>query len=329
MCELIIAEHGSTVGIESGRIYVKQHEKLNRTLPLNELESIILMSNSTVTAPLIKKCLYRKIPITYTTSSGINLGSLRSDQANRTEFQRQQSALYKSELAFLFSKHLVADKLRNQSLLLYRHRSDCDFSEAVNRIGLLKRKVSYVESPDALLGIEGTAAKIYFSSISRLVPANFSFSKRSRRPPLDEVNSMLGFGYSFLFNLIFSMLLNHGINPYFGFYHKDRDGHASLVSDLMEEWRPVMVDAPVLTMLRKNMITKDMFYKGSDGGVYMNKTAIGTEADFLKKHITCEKFTQNERGCKSLMAFLAAQIRSFMKAVRCRDVGEFWSPVFR
>lgn len=102
------------------------------------------------------------------------------------------------------------------------------------------------------------------------------FHGRSRRPPLDEFNSMIGLGYSVLMNEIYGKIEEKGLNPYFGFMHRDAENHPTLVSDLMEEWRAVIVDATVMSIINGNEVSKDEFNNNlEEPGCYLNKKGVG------------------------------------------------------
>ena len=99
------------------------------------------------------------------------------------------------------------------------------------------------------MGYEGAAARIYFSTLGKLIDSEFIFSGRNKRPPLDPFNSMISLGYSIILNEIYGKLEGKGLNPYFGILHKDREKHPTLASDMMEEWRAVLIDTLVMGML--------------------------------------------------------------------------------
>lgn len=83
---------------------------------------------------------------------------------------------------------------------------------------------------------------------------------------------MLSLGYSMLFNEIMSDVLSIGMHPYVGFMHRIAKGHPALVSDLIEEWRAPLVDSMVLAMVKRNMLTSDMF-ETTDEGCFLNTEA--------------------------------------------------------
>jgi len=116
-----------------------------------------------------------------------------------------------------------------------------------------------IELPKTLLGYEGNIANIYFSAFDYLVNGTIKFEKRTRRPPKNEFNALLSFGYTILLNLVRTAVNIVGLDPYFGCYHSEEYGRPSMVLDLMEEFRPVAIDYLVINTLNKNIISKNDF----------------------------------------------------------------------
>lgn len=126
---------------------------------------------------------------------------------------------------------------------------------------------------DELRGVEGLAAKDYFYAFDDLVLKNkddFFFTNRSRRPPLDRLNALLSFCYSILTNDCIAALQGVGLDPYVGFMHTDRPGRASLALDLVEEFRPVLADRFVLTLVNTGAVKPGDFEIRENGGVLLS-----------------------------------------------------------
>jgi CRISPR-associated protein Cas1 len=99
---------------------------------------------------------------------------------------------------------------------------------------------------------------------------DFAFKERSRRPPLDKLNSMLSFLYVLLANDVASALETVGLDPYVGFLHQDRPGRPSLALDVMEELRPVFADRLALSLVNRKQVTGKGFTQKESGGVLMD-----------------------------------------------------------
>jgi CRISPR-associated protein Cas1 len=124
-----------------------------------------------------------------------------------------------------------------------------------------------------LMGFEGSAAKVYFGVFDQLIfqqREDFKFKERSRRPPLDNMNSLLSFLYTLLTNEVASALEAVGLDPYVGFLHQDRPGRPSLALDLMEELRPVFADRLALSLVNRKQVTGKGFTQKESGGILMD-----------------------------------------------------------
>ena len=126
---------------------------------------------------------------------------------------------------------------------------------------------------DALRGLEGQTAAVYFGVFDELIlnqRETFAFSGRSRRPPLDPVNALLSFAYTLLANSCAGALESVGLDAYVGFLHRDRPGRTSLALDLMEELRPIFADRFVLTLINNRTIRPEHFDRQPNGAVWLN-----------------------------------------------------------
>lgn len=128
---------------------------------------------------------------------------------------------------------------------------------------------------DEVLGYEGMAAREYFKALSKIIREEFAFDGRSRQPPLDAFNSMISFGYTIVFYEIFAEVESRDLSPYIGFIHKIKRNHPALVSDMLEEWRALLIDSTILSLIQGNEISIDEFSRDEEtGAVYLSDNAI-------------------------------------------------------
>jgi len=163
--------------------------------------------------------------------------------------QHRASAVGAPELAAAF----VSGKIRNSRTLIRRH-SGRKAAATVGQLAAIARQAEAERRLDALLGIEGTAARIYFSEFGRLLSrrnhfGDFDFEARNRRPPGDPVNAMLSFVYALLVKDTLVAALAAALEPYLGLYHRPGFGRPALALDLAEEFRPLIGDSVVLTAI--------------------------------------------------------------------------------
>lgn len=176
-------------------------------------------------------------------------------------------------LAQCIEHYLVENQIKN-----YRENIDRPIAEMKY---MQQKVVEMAKSVDQLMGYEGNAARIYFRTLGKLIDPEFAFTGRNRRPPLDPFNSMLSLGYSIILNEIYGKLEGKGLNPYFGMLHQDREKHPTLASDMMEEWRAVLVDTTVMGILNGHELSVDDFYSEENKlGVFLSDRAFKI---YLKK----------------------------------------------
>ena len=249
MSYLYVSEQGANIGITNNRFQVKYKDGLVRSIPIETLEVIEVFGNIQITTQCLTECLKRGTNILFYSTNGAYFGRLISTSHVNVQRQRKQAELGKNEeFKLIFSKRIITAKIRNQIVLLRRYARSrkVEIERAVIEMQNMYKKIERATSIEQVMGYEGTAAKIYFKVIGTLIEPEFSFKGRSKRPPLDPFNSMISLGYSIIMNELYGKIEGKGLNPYFGIMHKDREKHPTLASDLMEEWRAVLIDSTVL-----------------------------------------------------------------------------------
>jgi CRISPR-associated protein Cas1 len=174
--------------------------------------------------------------------------------------------------SLMLSKAAVRAKLTNQrALLMPSLRSEGERGSqelAARQIAELIRSLDEVNTMESVLGTEGQGAAVYFGEFSRFLKPppgrGFDFTTRNRRPPRDPVNALLSFAYAMLAKDCFAAACAVGFDPYKGFFHQGRHGKPSLALDIMEEFRPVIADSVVLTLVNTEAVTKDDFVTWRD-----------------------------------------------------------------
>ena len=176
--------------------------------------------------------------------------------------------------------NVISGKLANCRIVLNRtirdHAAKVDaeaLKEASEKIGRIIERIPRTTGTDEVRGLEGQAAAEYFRVFDHLIvdqKQDFMFTERSRRPPLDEVNALLSFVYTLLAHDVRSALETVGLDPAVGFLHRDRPGRPGLALDIMEEFRPVIADRLVLSLINRKQLGKKGFTKAASGAVTMD-----------------------------------------------------------
>lgn len=232
------------------------------TIPIKEVAHLCVFGNSQVTTQSLFSLISRGVTITYFTSGGW-LQALTSAPITKNVMLRKNQFLRFSQTAtnLKLSRSIVAAKIANQRTLLRRNRTKKE-QRALVELKRLQREAENAESIESLRGMEGAAARIYWQEFSTLLhppKGSLSMDGRNRRPPKDPVNAMLSYGYTLLLRDFSSALLGIGFDPLFGFYHAMVPGRPALALDLMEAFRPLIVDSTVLRAVNDGSISPNDF----------------------------------------------------------------------
>ena len=278
MACLYITEQGSKITTSAGKIIIECRDGTKKSFPKETLESIMIFGNSSMTVPVKKFCLEKGIKVTFLSTKGKYFGRLASTSHFYAERLKKQVYLSDSNSDCLeFAKKIQAAKIHNQRIILkrYEKHSDKDIKEELDRISIYENEISQCKSVDEVLGYEGMAAREYFKALSKIIREEFAFDGRSRQPPLDALNSMISFGYTIVFYEIFAEVESRDLSPYIGFIHKIKRNHPTLVSDMLEEWRALLVDSTILSLIQGNEISIYEFSHDEEtGAVYLSDNAI-------------------------------------------------------
>src|SRR5205085_9414113 len=255
MATIYITTQGATVQRRSGQFLVCKDASILENVPETHVRQLILFGNVNLATPAVAFCLDQQIDVVFLTQGGRFRGRLNGYGGKSAAVRRRQYERARDESFCLAqAQAIVAGKIKN--LIAFARRQQ-EAASAGRELNLLKRSLERAQratSVETLLGIEGSASAAYFGLLRACVPPPWKFEKRTAHPPLDEVNAMLSLSYTLLYNRMTAHLNMIGFDPYQGFFHQVRHGHAALASDLIEGFRPLVADALVLKLLRRKQL---------------------------------------------------------------------------
>ncbi len=257
---------GAKLGKDGDCLKIKDHDEVIGEARMVETSQVVLYGAVQVSTQVVQELCKRGIPLVYCSSGGWFYGMTTGLLHKHIDLRRRQYAVAAdSDRCLVLARRFVQAKIANSRTLLRRnHRAA---PETV--IQDLKRDQVHAgaaDSLESLLGIEGTAARRYFSEFAGMLKeaepgARFDFEGRNRRPPRDPVNAMLSLLYSMLAREWTVTLQSVGLDPYLGFYHQPRYGRPALALDMMEEFRPLIADSAVLTAINNGEIRANDWFE--------------------------------------------------------------------
>ena len=259
-----IVEQNTTIRLEGERLIVQRKKDIVHTLHLYKLSQLVLYGSISLTPAVISRLLSHGIDTVFMNRNGRYQGRLQPPiSKNITLRQKQFEKMADEKFCLRVAKAIVNGKLSNMRSLIMRikrRQSDRSLDTSVGKLKEIMIKAGNARDLDSLRGYEGAGSATYFEGFSKgFLEGSFSFKKRVRRPPTDPVNALLSLGYTLLLNNVMSAVSMVGFDPYLGSLHTVDYGRPSLVLDLMEEWRPIVVDTLVLSVFNLKVLTADDF----------------------------------------------------------------------
>jgi CRISPR-associated protein Cas1 len=255
---LYVTEPGSMVGIDGGRLTVSKRREELASVRLIDVLHVCAYGNVQVSAQAMRTMFERDIDVFHFSYGGWLLGLTTGLPSKNVMLRiRQTTAAARGEIDA--PRRMIAGKIRNCRVLLRRNAGE-PAARTVGQLGELARRAEEARGAPELLGIEGAAARLYFEAFPQLViragelPGPGFSGLRNRRPPADAVNCLLSFCYGMLTKEVLAACLAVGFDPYVGLFHRPRFGRPALALDLAEEFRPLLADSTVLTLINNREV---------------------------------------------------------------------------
>ena len=263
MAFLYVTEQGAVIQRRGRRLVVAKDGQVLADIPALRVEGVLIFGNVQFTTQAVRLMFELEIEMALFSSKGKLLGQLTSPAPKNISLRMTQYARA-SDTSFImdFSRIVISAKISNclEFIRQFGHNHpEEDFTREIGAIEEILRKINGPDNLSGLLGLEGSAAKTYFSAFGKMVRHSFNFYGRKKHPPPDPVNALLSLGYTLVYNEISSLLDGIGFDPYLGLMHRPRFGHAGLASDLCEEFRTPLTDRLTLHLINNRILQADDF----------------------------------------------------------------------
>jgi len=238
------------------------------SVPTYKVDKILLFGNQQITSQALALAFENNIDVLFLSTKGRLKGKVYPNISKNVYLRFAQYECWRDkERRLKLTKIFIKGKIVNQQNLLKRYKI---YDE---RLEGLMLNVERAKDNEELLGMEGLASKYYFEDLKNIIPKDYNFDGRNRRPPKDEVNSLLSLTYTMVLNEIISQVERNGLDSYVGFLHSIKYGRQSLPLDLLEEFRQYFCDLFVIKLLNRKEITKLDFYFDEDG-VFLKENSL-------------------------------------------------------
>jgi CRISPR-associated protein Cas1 len=265
---LIVQEPGARVSKSSEVFEVWLKDERLSEARIFETSHIALMGSAQITTPALSEALDRGINVAFFSMGGWFKGIAHGPAHKNVSLRMAQyRASFDPARCLELARSFVAGKIRNGRTLLMRNHAQPP-RDVIDQLAQHVKDASDAPTMPTLLGIEGNAARLYFSAFNGMLKPKvtqetsgwgFDFEGRNRRPPRDPINAMLSFAYAMLAKDLTVLAQVTGFDPYLGFYHQPHYGRPSLALDVMEEFRPIVADSVVISVVNNGVLSPDDF----------------------------------------------------------------------
>lgn len=299
---LYVMTQGAYAHLENDTVRIDVEREKRLQVPLHHLGAIVCFGNVLVSPKLMHRCADEGKALVLLTEHGRFKARLEGPvSGNILLRQAQHVKAASADFCLETARAMIAGKIRNSRQILLRgaretatDENSAALSATAEQLANALRRVPHATDLDIVRGIEGEAAKNYFTAVSRLLRADtrgaFAMDGRTRRPPRDRMNALLSFLYAMLMNDCRSAAEAAGLDPQLGFLHAVRPGRAALALDLMEELRAWVADRLALTLINRGQIQGGDFDEREGGAVLLSekgrKTVVAAYQERKQETVT-------------------------------------------
>ncbi|MDN5272762.1 CRISPR-associated endonuclease Cas1 [Chloroflexus sp. MS-CIW-1] len=265
MATLYIQEQGTIVRKRDNQIIITRNNDILQAIPLNKVDRIVLMGRGVqISTALLVELLQRGIPVMLTNQHGSrHYATLSAGPSRFGALRLRQSQLVVDPAwSLALAKGIITAKLTAQRMVL----ASTGWASAVGVITQIDHAIRGLAGSttlDMARGFEGAAAAAYFGAWRSAFQQGWGFQGRAFYPPPDPINALLSFGYILLLHDVLAAVQFTGLDPYLGVFHAIEAGRPSLALDVMEEFRPLVVDRMVLDVITTGAITRSQFERAN------------------------------------------------------------------
>lgn len=264
---LYVTEQGTRIGVRKGRVTVSQQKEVLQEVRLIDVSQVSIYGNVQISSQAMRAMFDQQVPVCWFSYGGWFQGIAHGLPSKHVDLRRRQVGIA-AQAGLPIAQKMVEGKIRNSRTLL-RRNSRSEVKPILEQLKATADQAAEVDTIESLLGVEGAAARLYFSRFSAMLKDDsldtFDFQGRNRRPPRDPVNCLLSYAYSLLTKDLTAVALAVGFDPFLGVFHKPRFGRPALALDLAEEFRPLIADSTVVNVINNGEIQENGFTVRAQG----------------------------------------------------------------
>jgi len=320
---LYINTPGCRISVQQNEFMIKPPEGEIQRVPVGRVTCLYLQRSATISAEVAFAAAANDVDIQFVERNGKPVARLWINKfGSISVIRKQQLAFSRHAAAVSWVQEILAEKVANQGALLLSVQglSGGDITgPASEKISALQQRILALDEPlmqeagPKLRPLEAAASKVYFQTLSQLLPAQYRFERRSQHPAADMFNAMLNYAYGILYGRIEGALIRSGIDPYVGIFHRDEYNKPVFTFDVIERFR-CWADFVVTRLCQQEVIFIE-FFEVENGAFWLNaygkRILIQAFEDYLNEVVA---FEQLQRSRNTHLELAAQKIAAFFKS---------------
>ena len=246
-------------------------------IPIEQVDMIICFSEVTLNKRVLSLLKQYQICILFYNFYGNYIGRYIPKEYKDGKILVNQVHAYEDPKTRLYiAKTIIIGSIKNMlSVAKYYRKKGKSLNPIIDGLDSCLINIDKVSSIEELMLIKAKSKQIYYSLFDVVLKnEDFSFIKRTKNPPENEVNAMLSYGYAILYGIILAILDRSSLCPQISFIHSLSKNCDSLQFDIADTFKPILVDRLVLRLIRKKQIKESYFEIKKDGSCYMTKEGV-------------------------------------------------------
>jgi CRISPR-associated protein Cas1 len=289
-----VTHYDARVSRSANALKIESAEGGNSEFPIHEIGAIVLHGYPQITTQALYLCAANEVAIHWISAGGRYVTGLATGGNAVQRCLRQYKALSDPAMCLVIARKLVMAKVENSLRYILRAtrengRDTSGVGEAIETLRNCLKQSSHAADLDSLRGFEGVAGRVYFAALGTLlvdaVPESMRFSGRTRRPPKDRFNALLGFGYALLHQAVLQAIRVVGLEPALGFFHTPRSAAHPLALDLMELFRLPLWDIVLVGSTNRLQWDPVVDFMETKGGIWLSDSGRRKAIELFEKRM--------------------------------------------
>lgn len=244
-------------------------------IPVEDTSELMLFGEVDINKRFLEFCSQKEIIVHYFNNYGYYSGTFYPREHYNSGYMilRQAEAYLNEKSRVELAQQFVAGAAQNiRQVLKYYQNRDKNVGLQLQVIEELRERIKETQEIPELMAIEGNIREQYYKAFDAIHgQKEFVFEGRSKRPPKNEMNTLISFGNSIVYSTVLSEIYKTHLDPRIGYLHATNFRRFSLNLDVAEIFKPILVDRVIFTLIGKKMISKKDFKKES-GGLMLKET---------------------------------------------------------